>query len=213
MAAPTWTIINGPRRTGSTLVYNIARMLLTALTDARAHGVVAPEIADVLVVPNPRPQLVKVHNWFVTRDAGTVVHLFTWRDPADTLASHLAFPETPDEAYALVEVATGHRSLTIARTRTDTRIVHYENLYPATADGVTAIGTMLGLDVPPALATDIAAAVDVHRMREATTTGSTDAATELRRTHVSDTLGKPGRGRTLTPSQKRSLAMTLENER
>lgn len=211
---PGWVIVNGPRRTGSTLVYNIARLILLEVGGV-AHGVLPAESAADLVKSEPKPSIVKVHNWFASYPHTEVsyVHLFTWRDPADTLASHLAFPETRDLDAALDEIRDGARAYVEAQRRRDTRLIHYENLFAHLEGGIYAIGTMLGFDVSPALAEKICAAVDPAATRAYTMLlkdGNPDPWTELRYAHVSDTLGHPGRGKTLTPEQKRRLAMAVE---
>ena len=181
---PRWIVVAGPRRTGSTLLYNIIRL---ALPGRRSSiGLVDAWVCDRLALVRPEVDtVVKVHDWIVGAMPETVCYVVSVRNPADTKSSLTRFPETRDR----VEQEMSNAENVYHNLLSDAVVFRYEAYFQSPIQTLRRLVTNLEIEADDRLLLHIQNVLDPKRLQ-----ATTDARFEMRRDHISKTLGEPGHG-------------------
>lgn len=183
-------VCSGGWRTGSTLVYNAARLLI------QKAGIPCPAklVDDPTRVTHRKGwSLYKCHVWVPTgAEQGEWIVLHTTRDPVEMAGSYMRIKgATPEEAAA---EAMRQRVLLAAITREDlpgtgdVRVLPYEDYYGQVPTLVRVIAGALGLPYHE----DVATELEPQRIREQTTALEHQSPDLWQPDHVGAGLGAPG---------------------
>lgn len=201
MNLPRIIIVNGGYRTGSTVVYNLARQLLHyQVGPARVRQENLParlidelvEVSPELLVPGQH-WLIKCHNYLPPPGAGDegVAYLFTHRETRSTAASMLRMGFPP--AKLLAYLAENHRTESSewsVRQKSRLLPISHQEIRDQLGLVVRWVHETLGMTLVPeqlaAIAHDLSLPVVRSRLAAMPEGLEADPATEFRRNHITD---------------------------
>lgn len=206
-------VINGQPRSGSTLAFNIVRLIALAKGRLRQSSGTNPPALDRWIaneaVAGKQIDLFKCHYW-VPRSTGIGLSLiYTYRNPLDVIASSVRVPDKRhvfeasgyDPFIAGLHYDYSHycamQMLASADYNQWLLQIRYFEMHADPLNTVGRIAKHLGIRLSEGAAASIVDELAVDRMKNLADNVDVDEATQIRRGHISETMGVPGAWRTL----------------
>lgn len=194
-------VCNGGHRTGSTLAYNIVRLIFE--TKGIGHALGGFEVDQALIERHANQgdwRVVKTHLWVPETSWDNVRILCTYRNPLDVAASLVRKPPPVNEDR-VYELLTKQREVIKAlQHRTDTLFLRYEEMYREMQCWIREIARFVGVETTADEMARIRESLSIDQVIRFCNSLEADAAdetTQWRRGHVSPTRGEPGAWKTV----------------